>query len=205
MHAISAEHYIYAYSQTAVLQISSELVKMATPTVDDFMKNEKWLTRIKASFDVIDINKNGKVDVDDWKRWVENIKKAANPDAALVEKLNKAMIDYCAGMGVTKDTKLDRDQYVNAMAKLAVEENAKRAKGEATLRDALNNAWYDMVDKNHDGFVTKDEFITIMTACNVKQEVAEQRFNMIDTNKNGKIERKELSEFQFKAWFGLEN
>lgn len=178
---------------------------MATPTVDDYMKNEKWTTRIKASFDVVDINKNGTVDADDWQRWVENIKAKVNPDAALLEKLKKAMTDYTAGMGVTGDKKLDRDQYVKAMAEMAVAENAKRAKGETTLRDAVNNAWYDVVDKNHDGSVTKEEFCAIMEACNVKPEVAEQRFNAIDTNKNGKIDRKELSDFQYKVWFGLEN
>ena len=177
---------------------------MATKTVDDYMNNEKWVTRMKASFDVVDINKNGAVDADDWKRWVDNIKTAVNPDAALLEKLNKAMIDYTTAMGVTASTKLNKDQYVKAMAELAVAENARRAKGETTLRDAVNNAWYDVVDKNHDGSVTKDEFCTIMQACNVKPEVAEQRFNAIDTNKNGKIDRKELSEFQYKVWFGLD-
>ena len=196
---------VYAHFQTAVLQISSELKKMATPTVDDYMNNEKWTTRIKASFDVIDINKNGTVEMDDWKQWVENIKKAVNPDAALLEKLTKVMIDYCAGMGVTAETKLNKDQYVKAIAEFVVAENAKRAKGETTLRDVVNNAWYDVVDKNHDGSVTKEEFCAIMAACNVKPEIAEQRFNQIDTNKNGKIDRKELCEFQDKLWSGLDS
>ena len=178
---------------------------MATPTVDDYMNNEKWTTRIKASFDVIDINKNGTVEMDDWKQWVENIKKAVNPDAALLEKLTKVMIDYCAGMGVTAETKLNKDQYVKAIAEFVVAENAKRAKGETTLRDVVNNAWYDVVDKNHDGSVTKEEFCAIMAACNVKPEIAEQRFNQIDTNKNGKIDRKELCEFQDKLWSGLDS
>ena len=195
--------YIYAYLQTTVLQISSELEKMATPTVDDYMNNEKWMTRVKASFDIIDLNKNGTVEMDDWKRWVENIKNATNPDAALLEKLTKVLTDYCAGMGVTAGTKLSKDQYVKAIAEFVVAENAKRAKGETTLRDKVNYAFYDVVDKNHDGYVTKEEFCAIMAACNVKPELAEQRFNEIDTNKNGKIERKELCELHDKLWSEL--
>ena len=177
---------------------------MATPTVDDYMKNEKWIGRMHQSFDAADINKNGTVEMDDWKRWVENIKAAANPDAAKLEKLNKAVADYIAGMGITAGTKLTKDQYVRAMAEFAVADNAKRAKGETTLRDAFNNAWYDVVDKNHDGSITKDEFCAVQKACNVPPEVAEQRFNTIDANKNGKIERKELTEIQYKIWNRLD-
>lgn len=174
-------------------------------TVDDYMNNDKWVARIKASFDIVDLNKNGTVEMDDWKRWIENIKRDVNPDAKLVENLNTAMTNYTKAMGVTEGIKLNKDQYVKAMAEMAVSESAKRAKGEATLRDAVNTAWYDAVDKNHDGSVTLDEFRAIMKACNVKEEIADARFNAIDTNKNGKIDRKELAEFQYKFWFGLDN
>ena len=62
-----------------------------------------------------------------------------------------------------------------------------------------------MVDKNHDGFVTRDEFHAIMKACNVSTEMADARFNAMDKNKNDKIELKELSEAEEKFWFDLDN
>ena len=48
------------------------------------------------------------------------------------------------------------------------------------------------------------EFCAVQKACNVPPEAAEQRFNTIDANKNGKIERKELTEIQYKIWNGLD-
>ena len=176
---------------------------MAAHTEDDYLKNEEWVTRIKASFDIIDINKNGYVEEDDWRRWVENIKREVNPEAKLLENLNQAMTNYIKAFGGEPGKKFNKDEYVKLMAKLGAIETTRRSKGEKTLGEDLNNAWYDIVDKNHDGCVTMDEFKAIMKACNIGEAMAEQRFNAIDKNKNGKVERSELSEFQFKFWFIL--
>ena len=178
---------------------------MAAHTVDDFMKSEKWVARAKAVFNMVDINKNGTVEEDDYMRWVENIKKDVNPDAALLDKLIKAVKRcYVEGMGLTPGKKFNKDEYVKAMAEMAVGELARKARGEKTLLSIADDAWYDLVDKNHDGFVTLDEFCTVMKACNFKPEVAEARFNEIDKNKNGKLERKELSEAEENFWYGLD-
>ena len=174
-------------------------------TVEDYMKNEKWVGRVKANFDMIDINKNGTVEEDDWKRWIENIKKEVNPDAKLLDNLTKALGNYTkAAMGATPGRKLNKDEYVKVMAEMAVAENARKAKGEKTLTTYVTEAWHDVVDKNHDGFVTIDEFRTVTKACNMPAAMADARFNVIDANKNGKIERKELIEAEEKFWFNLD-
>ena len=172
--------------------------------VEDYLKNEKWVARVKSAFDMIDINKNGTVEEEDWKRWVENIKKDVNPDAKLLENLNNKMADYIKAMGLAPGKKLNKDEYLKAMAEMAVVENARKAKGERTLGSHINDAWHDLVDKNHDGFVTIDEFRTVMKACNVGQEAADARFNAIDKDKNGKVERKELREAEEKFWYSLD-
>ena len=173
-------------------------------TVEDYMKNEKWVGRVKTAFDMIDINKNGTVEEDDWKRWIENVKKEVNPDAKLLDNLTKALGNYTKAMGATPGRKLNKDEYVKVMAEMAVAENARKAKGEKTLASYATEAWHDVVDKNHDGFVTIDEFRTVMKACNMPAAMADARFNVIDANKNGKIERKELIEAEEKFWFNLD-
>ena len=179
---------------------------MATHTVQDYSNSEKWVTRVKAAFDMIDINKNGTLEAADWMKWIENIKRDVNPDAALLDNLIKAMGNFTVALGVAEPgKKLNKDEYVEAMAETAVAELAKKAKGERTLSSYLNEAWHAVVDKNHDGFVTKDEFDTIMKACNVTPEMADARFNAIDKNKNGKIELNELTDADEKFWFDLEN
>ena len=178
---------------------------MAAHTVQDYLNNEKWVTRIKATFDMIDLNKNGTLEEADWMRWAENIKRDVNPDAALLDNLTKAMGNFTAAMGATAGKKLNKDEYVKVSAEMAVAEQAKKAKGERTLVSYVNEAWHAVVDKNHDGFVTRDEFHAIMKACNVTTEMADARFNAMDKNKNGKIELKELSEAEENFWFELEN
>ena len=177
---------------------------MAAHTVDDYMNNEKWVGRVKAAFDMIDINKNGFVEEDDWKRWIENIKKDVNPDAKLIDNLTKAVTDYTTAMGATSGTKLNKDEYVKAAAKMAASESARKAKGEATLGSIMTTALHDVVDKNHDGTVSLDEFTTVMKACNAPPAMIEARFKAIDKNNNGKIERKELIESEENFWYGLD-
>ena len=176
---------------------------MAIPTVDDYMNNEAWVTRIKASFDFIDINKNGTVEMDDWTRWVENMKNKINPDAQLLEKFNKATMDIMVDMGLTTGKKLNIDEYVKVMAEVAVVDRNRQAKGEQSHREAFYNALYEVVDKNHDGSLSRDEFCDAMECCNVPREVGKQRFDHVDANKNGKIERKEMIDFQSKLWLTL--
>ena len=102
------------------------------------------------------------------------------------------MANYTSAL--TQGKKLNKDEYVKAMADMSVAEKARKAKGENTLGSYVNKAWHAVVDKNHDGFVTRDEFRTIMKACNVGAEMADARFDAMDKNKNGKIELNELSE-----------
>jgi len=111
--------------------------------VEDYLKNEKWVARVQSAFDMIDINKNGTVEEEDWKRWVENVKKDVNPDAKLLDNLNNKMADYIKGMGLAPGKKLNKDEYLKAMAEMAVAENARKAKGERTLGSYINDAWHD--------------------------------------------------------------
>ena len=177
---------------------------MAAPTVDDYMNNEKWVKSVKGAFDMIDINKNGFVEEDDWMRWIENIKKDVNPDAKLIDNLTKALKDFTTAMGATSGAKLNKDEYVKASAKMAVSETARKAKGEPTLGSLVTKAWHGVVDKNHDGTISLDEFRTVMKACNAPQEMVEARFKAMDKNNNGKIELKELIETEEKFWFNLD-
>ena len=61
-----------------------------------------------------------------------------------------------------------------------------------------------MFDINHDGVVTLEEFRTVMKiAYGCDAEEADATFRLIDANKNGKIERKELTNYELNYWFDL--
>ena len=99
---------------------------LAAHTVEDYLNNEKWVGRVRAAFDMIDINKNGTLEEADWMGWVENIKRDVNPDAGLSGNLTKAMGNFTSAMGVTQGKKLNKDEYVKASAAMVVAEKAKK-------------------------------------------------------------------------------
>ena len=67
------------------------------------------------------------------------------------------------------------------------------------------NAVFDVVDKNHDGFVTFEEYKILMEASNFGEEAAKTAFNLLDKNKNGKIERNEFLSSHLTFWFSLDH
>ncbi len=174
-------------------------------TAADFLKNETWVHRIKEVYELTDFNKDGHISVEDWELWVDNIEREVKPDAKLVEALRVRMREFCAAMGLTPGRKANKEEFLKGLAEMAARERAKRLRGEETLLERMNNAWYDAVDTNHDGFVTLDEWRTILKACNLNPSCADETFKLIDKNKNGKIERKELTDHEFKFWFTLDD
>lgn len=109
-------------------------------------------------------------------------------------------------MGITAGKKVTKDEYLKNMAKMAVSQHAKRIRGEKVSLENLNDAMYDLLDTNHDGTVNLSEFKIVMNVvfgCNAKE--AEATFRRMDTSKNGKIERKTLTDYEMKFWFDLDD
>ena len=179
---------------------------MAIRSEDDYMNNAAWVARIKGFFDCVDYNKNGTIEVADFTAMMDKLKREIKQaDPKLLENFRQVVMDeHIVAMGITPGKKLTNDEYVKNMAKMAVEEHAKRVRGEKMSLAKVNDAMYDLCDVNHDGTVTLDEFtnvMTIMYGCDAKE--AEATFHRIDTNKNGKIEREELTDYELKFWFDL--
>ena len=172
---------------------------------DAYLNNAQWVHRIEELFAQADLNKNGFLELADWELWVNNTEKACNPSPAVSSKLRQAMRDFCAGLGLTEGKKSTREQFVKDFAAFAVVERRKKERGEEPLLLKLNVIWYDVVDTNHDGSLTLDEYRTVMSACNFDPSAADATFKILDKNKNGKVEIKELNEHEFKFWFALED
>ena len=179
---------------------------MAVRSVDDYMNNAAWVARIKGFFDWVDQNKNGTIEVADFTAIIDNLKREVKlADPKLYDNFRHIVMDeHIVAMGITPGKKLTKDEYVKNMAKMAVVEHAKRVRGEKMSLAKVNDAMYDMFDINGDGTVTLDEFTTVMKiAYGCDANKAEATFRLIDTNKNGKIERKEFTDYELKFWFDL--
>ena len=172
---------------------------------DEYLCNPQWVHRMHEVFASMDLNKNGYLELDDWLTMVRNIERDTKADAALIAKLNEVMHEYCAGMGLTPGKKSTREEFVKDMAAFAASERSKTKAGERPLLFKTNDAWYDVVDTNHDGFVTRDEYRIVMKAGSYSTAAADASFDHIDTNKDGKIERKELYQHEFNFWYELDD
>lgn len=70
--------------------------------VDEFLNSTEWVHRIKEVFALVDLNKNGYLELEDWELWVDNIQKEVNADPKLVDKLRDCVREYCTGMGLAR-------------------------------------------------------------------------------------------------------
>ena len=154
----------------------------------------------------MDQNKDGTIEVKDFEDMLNNINREVKPNAEDYENLRQTTMKHIGNMGITPGKKVTKDEYVENMAKMAVVENAKKCKGEKTSLAMVNDALYEVMDINHDGVVTLDEFRTVMkVAYGCTDEEVEAGFHIIDTNNNGTIEREELTAHEVNFWFGLDD
>ena len=179
---------------------------MAARSADDYMKNAVWVNRIRGFFTRMDQNKNGFIEAADFEILLNNLaRETKQADPKVHEKLRKVLMEkHIVAMGITPGKKLTKEEYVKNMAKMAAVEHGKRMRGEKLSLAEVNDAMYDVMDTNRDGTVSLGEFTTVMKiaySCDDKE--AEATFRRMDTNKNGKLEREELTDYELKFWFDL--
>ena len=177
---------------------------MAVPTVDDYIKNTAWVTRMEVFFDCVDQNKKGTLEAEDFTAVLETFNRELKPDPKVYENLQQVVTEHITAMGVTPGKKVTKEEYVKNMANMAVAEYTKLLNGEKMSLAKVNDALYDLFDGNHGGTVTLEQFRTIMRiAYGMDNEVADTTFHRIDTDKDGKIEHKEMTDLEVNYWFNL--
>ena len=174
-------------------------------TVQDYLENDKWVKRIDGLFTTFDVNKDGYVSAEDWMITVDNFEKDASDRPEAIAKLREATLDFTTALGLTEGVKADKKKFRELEAAFCLAQAEKMKRGEMTSLDKFTNALFDFVDKNHDGCLTFEEYKMIVVSSNFDEEAAKATFNMLDKNKNGKIERKEYLASSVKFWCTLED
>ena len=154
-----------------------------------FLDSKAWVERAKYAFTVLDINKNGFLSVEDHLLHVDNIQKEANPAQCVMDKLRAVLMESCAAVGIIEGVKLTLDQFVTNHAEFAAREQEMHRKGEQLLFFKVHNAWFDVLDTSHDGYVTVDEYGKLLKAWNISNPVesANMVFKGIDEIIMGKL------------------
>ena len=174
-------------------------------TVQDFLKNPKWVKRLDEAFHQIDRNGDGLVSRDDWIFVVDNLAKVVTDRPSEIAKLRAATLDFTAAMGLTEGVKAKKKKYIELAANMAVAEIAKVKRGEEMLMEKMENAVFDVVDTNRDGTITFDEYMVWIKAAGFPEDAGQAAFALLDKDKSGKIDRKEYISSFFKFWFHLDD
>ena len=174
-------------------------------TVQDYLKNPKWVKRIDESFHQFDRNGEGFVSREDWLVNVDNLAKVVTNRPSAIAKLRAATLEFTTALGLTEGVKADKQKFLELAANMVVAEIAKVKRGEKTLVEKMENAVFDVVDTSRDGTITFDEYVILMKAGNFPEDAAKAAFTLLDKDKSGKLERKEYISSYFKFWFHLDD
>ena len=177
--------------------------KMAT--VQDYLNNAKWVKRIDESFDTFDANKNGYITREEWLITVDKFAKIVTDRPAEIAKLRAATSEHANAMGLTEGVQVDKKKFRELAAAMSLAEIGRRDRGEMTMVEKADNARFDVLDKNRDGYVTWDEYKVVLKVVGLDEEVGRATFDLLDRNKSGKIDRKEYTDSNIKFWCTLDD
>ncbi|KAJ7334561.1 hypothetical protein OS493_014885 [Desmophyllum pertusum] len=167
----------------------------------DLTKNKMWVNRMGEYFDSVDLNKNGYLTLDEILQWAANMRVMCKATNLEMTNLRIQLRQFWGAIGLRPGVQMTKQAFVQGVNRLAREELERKRRGQKTLHEQVNNAFFDVMDINNDGTVTLDELKVMMKACDMDPSGADGWFDAADTNKNGKIERQELNMCEFDFWF----
>jgi Ca2+-binding EF-hand superfamily protein len=206
-----------ATAVAAILKMTPEqLLKLWDKNKDGFVDKEEAPAQVQALFQQFDRNGDGKLDVKEIGQLLETLKKrrseqdgkpgkakGKNNDVdkevdALLRRLDtnkdgKVSRDEAAGrplakafgqLDKNKDGYLDRIELIPWVQRAAAAGPNQAGKGPEVARTSIYD--FDALDKDADGRLTREE---------LKGTIWDDAFEKIDTNKDGKIDRKEFETY----------
>lgn len=150
-------------------------------------KNDKFptisqevLEEYEEAYDHFDLNRNGVLSKTEVSAMLKQLGMSNKPGE--VQKVFETL-------GKAKESDLTFEDYVEFMTQYNISQNKH------STEDVL--AAFQVFDKNHDGFLSKDEFRYILMCLGKKLSEAEvnEIFTEADLNKDGKLNYKEFVEY----------
>ena len=174
-------------------------------TVQDYLQNANWVRRCGEAFHQLDTNKNGYLSREDWLTKIDKLAKVVPDRPDQLAKLREVWSEYLDVMRVTRGVKVDKQEFIQLSAAMAEGEMVRVNRGEVSMTEKRNNAVFDVLDKNHDGQVTWEEYKLLTEIFDFGEDTAKATFALLDKNKSGKIDRKEFTASQIKFSFTLDD
>ena len=94
-------------------------------TVQDYLKNAKWIKRINEFFDQLDVNKSGYLSREDWLICIDDLEKVITDRPVLIAKAREVTLEYMDVLGLTEGMKADKQKFQELAAAMSIAETAR--------------------------------------------------------------------------------
>jgi len=150
--------------------------------------------KISTLFTRFDMDKNGKIEEDDFDNWSESLIAIGHLDKTQADSLRKNMKSIWTTYFLPADTDHDLSVTVDELIvymRSAMADEGKRASINATLPIV-----FQAIDANKDDGVSPEEFHNYFVSLGVKdQAFTESVFKAMDANHDGDLSKEEFTEF----------
>jgi len=181
--------------------------KYADVNTEPDFDNPKWLARHKHMFNFLDVNKNGKISLDElvFKANTE-ICEAIKATPEQRKKQQKCVEDFFGGAGLKYGVETYWPEYIEGWKKLATEELRKWKNEEPTLIRLWGDCLFDIIDKDGSGTITRDEWFHYTKCAGIIQnkEDAERTFQICDIDQSGELDVDEMTRQHVGFWYSCD-
>lgn len=159
----------------------------------------KLKNRLYRRFDTFDKNSDNVMTIKEVLHWAERMKQMCDANEDDIEKVRLALKDFFEACGVT-EAGLRRENWVEGNQVFGEAERERMRHGEPTLVARVGNAYYDVLDRDHNSLVSMAELKKMMNVFRVPEEAAYTFFQKADLNGDGKLQRNEMHSLFHKFW-----
>ncbi len=172
-------------------------------SVQDFLNSKEWCHLIIGSlFKNWDADKDGFVTKDDdvraWDILLAHYQSRSSPEA--VTAFKAATGRQRAHMG--DQEKLSELEFLTKMAEIAAEDMKRMfIEGEDPILVKVSMAFFDLLDTNSDGVLSKDEFFEGYRTIAWADEAIEIAYNALDGDGVGTVTRQTMEKVSYDFWY----
>jgi len=156
--------------------------------------------RTTGNFDFMDKNKNGVLTMNEIMWYARNLQKYTGKREKDIEPFKNVLKETFTVMGVTPEG-AKREEWLGKHANFCAQELKLMKEGKPTRMRRLYDAFFAILDVNHDSLLTKAEFAVFAKCVGWPEDMAEKFYKCADKNGNGWLEVEELHNACNEFWY----